>query len=74
MRHREDATCAAPRRLSRRSRSPSRRGTLRVLYKEAAVASVVAREGFVLVARELIILVLVVLFILWGAREVARRR
>jgi len=43
-------------------------------YKEAAVASVVAREGFVLVARELIILVLVVLFILWGAREVARRR
>jgi hypothetical protein len=58
----------------KRSRSPSRRGTLRVLYKEAAVASVVAREGFVLVARELIILVLVVLFILWGAREVARRR
>ncbi len=38
------------------------------------MASVVAREGFVLVARELIILVLVVLFILWGAREVARRR
>lgn len=58
----------------KRSRSPARRGTLSLAYKEAAVASVVAREGFVLVARELIILVLVVLFILWGAREVARRR
>jgi hypothetical protein len=43
-------------------------------YKEAAVASVVAREGLVLAARELIILVLVVLFMLWGARELGRRR
>ena len=38
------------------------------------MASTVAREGFILAARELIILVLVVLFMLWGAREVARRR
>jgi hypothetical protein len=37
------------------------------------VASVVAREGFVLVARELIILVIIVLFMLWVARELARR-
>jgi hypothetical protein len=38
------------------------------------VASLVAREGLVLAAREVIILVLVVLFILWAAREMARRR
>ena len=38
------------------------------------MASVVSREGIVLAAREVIILVLVVLFMLWVARELARRR
>jgi hypothetical protein len=38
------------------------------------VASVVSREGLILAAREVIILVLVVLFMLWVARELARRR
>jgi hypothetical protein len=56
------------------SPSPARGGTLSKAYKEAAVASMVAREGFILAARELIVLVFVVLFMLWGAREVGRRR
>jgi hypothetical protein len=56
------------------SRPQLRRGTLSAAYKEAIVASVVAREGLVLAARELIILVLVVLFLVWTAREVARHR
>ena len=34
----------------------------------------VAREGIVLAAREVIVLILVVAFLLWGAYEVARRR
>ena len=34
----------------------------------------VAREGILLTARELIVLVLVVVFLLWCAREINRRR
>jgi hypothetical protein len=34
----------------------------------------VARESILLTAREVIILVLVVVFLLWCAREVSRRR
>jgi hypothetical protein len=34
----------------------------------------VARESIVLAAREVIVLILVVTFLLWGAYEVARRR
>jgi hypothetical protein len=45
-----------------------------VPYEEATMASTVAREGLVLAARELIILLVVVIFMLWGARELARRR